>query len=141
MLNTYVGFTLIDITDSGDNNPKGYSHPYKQSQNLNSLTQTLAMRTQLLDVQVKVLPKQDLSDYDFGDAYSGTHTVWEVRFSSDIEAWKLYKDEFYYALHDVNNVPVATRLNETIESDDNAMICYGNTKNMYFAKTYVTSDG
>jgi len=141
MLNTYVGFTLIDITDSGDNNPKGYSHPYKQSQNLNSLTQTLAMRTQLLDVHVQVLPKQDLSDYDFGDAYAGTHTVWEVTFSSDIEAWKLYEDEFYYALHDVNNVPVATRLNETIESDDNAMICYGNTKNMYFAKTYVTSDG
>ena len=140
MIKTYVGFTLIDITDSGDNNPKGYSHPYKQSQNLNSLTQTLAMRTQLLDVEVRVLLKQDLSNYDFGDTYSGTHTVWEVTFSSDIEAWRFNKDEFYYALHDVNNVPVATKLNETIQSDDNAMICYGNTKNIYFDKIFVSSN-
>lgn len=141
MINTYVGFTLIDITDSGDNNPKGYSHPYKQSQNLNSLTQTLAMRTQLLDVEVRVLLKQDLSNYDFGDVYSGLHTVWEVSFASDIEAWRLNKDEFYYALYDVNNVPVATGLNETIESENNAMICYGKRKNMYFDKLCITSDG
>ena len=141
MIISFTGVTLIDITDSGDHNPRGYSHEYRQAQNLNSLTQTLSMRTQLLDVTVRALEEQDLSDYAFGVSHSGMHTVWEISFSSEIDAWKLDDSDVYYAEHDVHHVPAEPGLDETIKYYNNIMVCYGEGKNIYFNKTDMSLDG
>ena len=57
----YNVFTLVDITDTNESNPKGGTKTYKQAQNLNSLIQCLSMRSQPLYPKVSVLTDQDLN--------------------------------------------------------------------------------
>ena len=62
----YRAYTLVDITDTGNSDPKGNTATFKQAQNLNSLIQTLSLRTQLILSSVSLYTSQDLNDYDFG---------------------------------------------------------------------------
>ena len=78
----YTAYSLIDITDTRDNNPKGSQPSFQQAQNLNSLIQTLSLRTQLMLSVSSVRLNQDLSNYSFGSDYTGEHNVWLLKFSS-----------------------------------------------------------
>jgi len=128
----YNVFTLVDITDTNESNPKGGTKTYKQAQNLNSLIQCLSMRSQPLYPKVSVLTDQDLNDYDFGMEFTGTATVWHMRFTCEIEnAWQRNDDRVYYAILDVDNVPIYSGLNESINVYEQKLITRGRAKNIY----------
>jgi hypothetical protein len=128
----YNVFTLVDITDTNESNPKGGTKTYKQAQNLNSLIQCLSMRSQPLYPKVSVLTDQDLNDYDFGMEFTRTATVWHMRFTCEIEnAWQRNDDRVYYAILDVDNVPIYSGLNESINVYEQKLISRGRAKNIY----------
>lgn len=128
----YNVFTLVDITDTNESNPKGGTKSYKQAQNLNSLIQCLSMRSQPLYPKVSVLTDQDLNDYNFGIEFTGTATVWHMRFTSESASiWQHENDRVYYAMLDVDNVPIYTELDESINIYEHKLISRGRAKNIY----------
>jgi hypothetical protein len=128
----YNVFTLVDITDTNESNPKGGTLPYKQAQNLSSIVQCLSMRSQPLYPKVSVLQDQDLSDYDFGLQYTGLATVWRMYFTCEIEnAWQHENDRVYFAMSDIDNVPIYIGLDESIHIYEQTLIASGRSKNIY----------
>lgn len=128
-----TAYTLVDITDTGNNNPKGMTLEYKQAQNLNTLIQVLSLRTQLVLSGTHMYESQDLTQYEFGTNYSGTHTVWTFRFASEQpEIWKRESNPVYYAERDTNLVPIHTNLNETSSISNFFDTVNTGTKNIYF---------
>lgn len=126
-----TAYTLVDITDSGNTNPKGTTLTYKQAQNLNSLIQSLSMRTQLVLSSVNILLDQDLTNYSFGSDYSGLHTVWAFDFASEQpDVWRKDNDLAFFATQDVDQVPVYTELTNSLDIND-YFTTYTNLKNIY----------
>ena len=85
----YTVYTLIDITDSGVVSPKTSASGYFQAQNLNTFIQSISLRSQPVLSSVQILDSQDISKYEFGTNFTGTHTVWVLKFASETaDAWK-----------------------------------------------------
>jgi len=128
----YSAFTLVDITDTGNSNPKGNIKSFKQAQNLNTLIQILSMRTQLVLSSVKKLESQDLTEYDFGSELIGTHDIWILKFATETtDVWKKNDNPVYFANMDCSDVPVNTELDETAVIN-HRFETSGNNKNLYF---------
>lgn len=135
-INFLSAFTLVDITDAGDSNPKGNSKTYRQSQNTNTLIQVLSMRTQLVLSSVTKLETQNLSQYNFGTDYSGTGTVWQLKFASEHDrTWHRDDDPVYWATTDCNAVPVNNSLDETHNTIDYFETVNAQSKNLYFTSS------
>ena len=135
-INFLSAFTIVDITDSGDSNPKGNSKTYRQSQNTNTLIQVLSMRTQLVLSSVTKLTSQDLADYDFGTNYIGTGTVWQLKFASEHDrTWQRDSDPVYWATTDCLGVPVNNSLDETHNTIAYFETVNAESKNLYFTSS------
>ena len=112
-------FTLVDITDSGsvcirDNNTK----EYHQNQNLNVLIQTIGLRSQPLNYEVKIHGTTDLSEFNFDDIYSGIATVWELKFENEhLHVWNDGSDELAFLKSDINGVAISGDLDNTFYFD------------------------
>ena len=64
--------------------------------------------------------------------FTGTATVWHMRFTCEIEnAWQRNDDRVYYAILDVDNVPIYSGLNESINVYEQKLISRGRAKNIY----------
>ena len=130
----YTVYTLVDITDSGVVSPKTSASGYFQAQNLNTFIQSISLRSQPVLSSIQVLESQDLSDYEFGTNFTGTHTVWVFKFASETaDAWKKDSNDVYMLTEDFNKMPIHKDLNETISIDPE--IIDTNTvskKNTYF---------
>jgi hypothetical protein len=128
-----VAYTLVDITSSGtvrirDANTKAYH----QMQNLNVLLQTIGLRTQPIDPSVKQLLQQDLAEYNFSTAYTGSHAVWRLTF--DIQhhlVWQHQTDELGLLKIDANGVAITPDLDETVPFDTGVFDTL-NCVNLYF---------
>ena len=124
----HVLYTLVDITDTGVNNPRGSTIEFRQSQNLNSLMQVLSMRTQPLHVTVTKFENTPMSEYKFGSKFKDTQSVWKVTFTTDIQdAYKSGSGKYAHLVNDCNNVPVHTDLSETIKLNPSSL-CTQNKK-------------
>jgi hypothetical protein len=129
----FTATTLVDISDTGYNNPKGMLKEYKQAQNLNTLIQILSLRTQLVLSGVHILYDQNLSKYNFGSAYTGNHTVWTFKFASERpDIWNKDNDPLYYAMRDCDNVPIHSGLDETIITSPYFNTLSNSLRNIYF---------
>lgn len=129
----YYAYTLVDITDTANTNPKGNTNSYRQAQNLNSLIQALSLRSQLVLSSVSELKNQDLSDYDFGNSFSGVHTVWVFKFASEkANIWAKEDNPVFFAEQDTNIVPIHLGLDETALISDYFNSLNSETKNIYF---------
>lgn len=129
----YYAYTLVDITDTANTNPKGNTSSYRQAQNLNSLIQALSLRSQLVLSSVSELTDQDLSNYSFGNSYSGNHTVWIFKFASEkADIWAKENNPVFFAEQDTNIVPIHLGLNETALTSDYFDSVNAETKNIYF---------
>ena len=111
MLN-YTAYTLVDITNTNELKNKPNRYKFLQQQNLNTLIQTIGLRSQPLEPQVETLLAQDIVQYGFGKQYQGLHTVWRLNFS--IEHSNVLSD-LDVLLKDCNGIPVYTGLEETIK--------------------------
>ena len=82
------------------------------------------------------LETQDLSDYDFGTDYTGTGTVWQLKFASEHDAvWQREEDTVYWATTDCNSVPVNNGLDETHNTIDYFETVNAESKNLYFTSS------
>ena len=130
----FIAYTLVDITDSGNSDPKNSSVTFRQAQNLNSLIQALSLRTQLVLSSVDVKLSQDLSDYDFGSDFTGSHTVWIYKFASETDdIFRKGDDPLFFARDDVHGVPTYIGLDETASVSESFDCNDSNSKNMYFS--------
>jgi len=128
-----IAHTLVDVTSSGtvrvrDANTK----EYHQQQNLNVLLQTIGLRTQPIEHEVKQLIQQDLSDYNFDPSYTGSHTVWRLTF--DIQhhsVWHDGEDELGLLKLDASGVAITADLDETAQFDVNVFNAQ-DCVNLYF---------
>ena len=110
----YTAFSLVDITQTDVN--RNNNLQFNQQQNLNTLIQSIGLRSQPINTKVKVLMAQDVVDYGFGKQYQGLHTVWRLDFS--IEHNNVFYnngDKFYYLKNDCDGVAIYTGLEETAE--------------------------
>ena len=77
----FTVYTLIDVTDSGI--ITGSGKEYKQAQNLSVLLQTIGLRCQPFISSVMKLVGQNVSNYEFGTAHSGNHSIWLTKFATE----------------------------------------------------------
>ena len=73
----YSAYTLIDITNTNVNQYKDQIVQSNQQQNMNTLVQSIGLRSQPIDPEVSILMTQDIANYECGSAYKGLHTVWK----------------------------------------------------------------
>lgn len=137
MTEKYTAYTLVDITKSDITNYRSNdTHGYNQQQNLNTLIQSIGMRSQPLDVTVEVLETQDIAKYAFGSAFSGLHTVWKFDFTSEHNnVFTNNNDDIYFLKQDCNRVAFTPYLDETVNFLNNVFDT--NTSeylNIYFIK-------
>ena len=129
----YSIYTLIDVTDSNVSSPKINAKKFYQSQNLNTFMQVIGLRTQPIISSVTKLESQNMAEYNFGNDYTGTHTLWLMKFVSETEgAWN--KDDIETALlvEDFNFVPIHSNIDETATIDGDII----NTDNEDKLNTY-----
>lgn len=104
----FTCFTLVDITDTGV-----YDHtankPYEQAQNLNALLQAISLGSQPTLSSIEILTDEDVADYDFGSAFTGTHTVWILRFASE-RAGSITVNSLK---RDIDGIPIYDNLDES----------------------------
>jgi hypothetical protein len=99
-----VCYTLIDITDSSA----------LQRQNLNTLTQTISLRANPLNIRVHMMGNQDMSDYDFGENFGGKHNVWLLSFTVEqSDVFKNKNGELGGLEDDLHQVPIIAELLES----------------------------
>lgn len=128
-----IAFSLVDITNTGNSNPKGQTVEYLQAQNLNTLLQILGMRTQVVISSVTILKDQDLSNYKFGNNYSGNGTVWMLKFASEKpDVWDRAASEMFYAYKDCHLTPIHVNLNETVVLENTFITTNTSARNLYF---------
>ena len=92
------------------------SYKFLQQQNLNTLIQTIGLRSQPLEPQVETLLAQDIVQYGFGKQYKGLHTVWRLNFS--IEHSNVFdnnQNKTHYLIKDSDGIAIYTKLEETAE--------------------------
>lgn len=111
-MNGYVAYTLVDISNTNENKQDKNKLKFLQQQNLNTLVQTIGLRSQPLEIAVNLLLAQDVVNFGFGKRYKGLHTVWKMQFS--IEHGGAIEN-MNNLLKDCNGIPVYTGLEETAE--------------------------
>lgn len=106
--------TLVDITDTQVITPKKSSIKFYQAQNLNTFLQVIGLRSQVLEYKVKK-SRADYQDYGF-NGIQGDGNVWSLRFTADSTSpWLKNDDKLYWLRQDFFNIPIHTKLNETIK--------------------------
>ena len=111
-MTNYVAYTLIDITNTNETKIARNKLHFFEQQNLNTIIQTIGLRSQPLDVEVLPLMAQDIANFGFGKQYQGLHTVWKLQFSIEHGGAIQNMDQL---LTDCNGIPIYTGLEETAE--------------------------
>ena len=60
----YSAYTLVDITNTNVNQYKDQIMQSNQQQNMNTLVQSIGLRSQPIDPEVSILMTQDISNYE-----------------------------------------------------------------------------
>lgn len=124
----FTCYTLVDITDSGIYDPAA-GKVYEQAQNLNVLLQAISLGSQPILSSVEKLVAADLEDYEFGDDFSGNHTVWLLRFASE----RVGSITVVSLVRDIDGLPIYDDLDETAVFDANVFETNdADQKNIYF---------
>ena len=126
MIDHYLAYTLIDISETSA----------LQIQNYNSLVQVLQLRANVDNVDEGMKGNQDLTKYEVGTNFGGNQNVWIMSFTT--EQQNLFENrngEFGGLIEDIHNVPVITKLMESVKIDPKVFDSTNpDTKNIYFIK-------
>jgi len=124
----FTCYTLVDITDSGTYDPTS-GRFYEQAQNLNVLLQAISLGSQPILSSVEKIVAADISDYEFGNDFSGNHNVWILRFASE----RVGSITVTSLVRDIDGLPVYDDLDETAVFDANVFETNDtDQKNIYF---------
>jgi len=155
-LEFYTCYTLFDITNTGvimpynrdlpafiDTsgqpvfNEKTWDRSRNQQRNWDTIVQIISMRAQPMVLQSSRVEEVDLSDYSFGEEYTGIVKVWSFRFGIEAkDAFKKGKDPVGALFEDSNLVPMSIDLTEKISIDPACIITSGAKANTYFEYGY-----
>ena len=107
-----------------------------QIQNYNSLVQVLQLRANVDNVDEGMKGNQDLTKYEFGTNFGGNQNVWILSFTTEQQNLFENRDgEFGGLLEDIHNVPVITKLMESVSIEPKVFDSINpTTKNIYFIK-------
>ena len=111
-MTNYIAYTLVDISNTNESKFDRNKIKFFQQQNLNTLIQTIGLRSQPMNSKVELEMAQDIAHLGFGKQYQGLHTVWKMQFS--IEHGGAIEN-MNNLLKDCNGIPVYTGLEETAE--------------------------
>lgn len=126
----FTCYTLVDITDSGIFDPAA-GVQYEQAQNLNALLQAISLCSQPTLSSVEKLFAVDLSEFEFGNDFTGDHNVWVLRFASE-RAGSITVNTL---IRDIAGLPVYDDLDETATFNNNVFETVNpNQKNIYFIR-------
>jgi hypothetical protein len=121
-------YTLVDITDTGVYDPNSGT-AYEQAQNLNALLQAISLGSQPIMSSVEKILAADMDDYDFGDNFTGNHTMWVLRFASE----RVGAITVESLIRDVDGLPIYDDLDETAVFDTNVFETgLNDQRNIYF---------
>lgn len=100
--------TLVDITDTGTYNQDA-GKKYEQAQNLNALLQAISLGSQPTLSSIEIIENASMADYEFGSTFTGTNTVWVLRFASE-RVGSITIDTLN---RDIDGIPLYDQLDET----------------------------
>ena len=113
MLHRHILFTTVDITNTNvkiKTNIDDWSLQRNQQRNFDTLIQTLGLRSQPLNIQLRSF-QQNPQLYGLGKNLPEFCNIWEMIF--DIEHEDAFGEDCKVALNDLNYVPVINGLTET----------------------------
>lgn len=127
-----VGYTLIDITNTGEVSYSD-SKARNQHRNYETLTQVLGLRTQLFHLGLPEIIILDITNSKFGNAYSGVQKMWAFKFGIEFEAiFSNDAGEYGTLEDDFTKVPIILGLDETVTPPVSVFLPHGEFKNIYF---------
>jgi hypothetical protein len=135
-LEKFTGFTLVDITATGD--VRGHDqHRRDQQRNWETVLQVIGLRAQPVELQEPYSWVMPVEHWEFGDFFAGEHRVWVWlfaiehvnAFASDLGPTALLEESF-------EQVPVIQGLDETARFMLPIFYPYGSIKNIYFKSGY-----
>jgi hypothetical protein len=135
-LEYFTGFTLVDITATGET--RGHDqHCRDQQRNWETVLQVIGLRAQpveLIEPESRVIPMEHV---EFGEFFSGEHRVWSWLFAIE-HATAFAKHNSATALLEecFEQVPVVSGLDETARFMLPIFYPYGGIKNIYFKSGY-----
>jgi hypothetical protein len=139
-LQFFRGFSLVDITATGViRDQDSDSLARNQQRNWETLLQCIGLRTQPLNIQSpEIIGPADLSQYHFGDFYSGEHRIWTWAWTTEREGvYDLNGRAQAGLLQDLEQVPIITGLTETARFMLPIFYPHGTIKNIYITQQII----
>lgn len=117
--------TLVDITETQEYRPSNGQVKYRQQQNYQTVINIIGLRA-------NVIPRSNTletsSTKTFGSFYKDKQKIWTFDF--DIELEKAVSIDML--LHDFDNIPIITGLEETAKIKNDLILTNGEFKNIIF---------
>lgn len=140
VINIITCYTLIDITHTGvvrTSSDSVLKRRRNQQRNYETLLQVIGLRAQpMLFENPYKLSNEDLSKYNFGSYFNGTHNVWILKFSIEHpDVFENQSGKLGLLEEDIADVPIITGLDETAELPLSAISSIGEFKNTYFTSS------
>jgi hypothetical protein len=136
-LQFFRGFSLVDITATGViRDQDANSLQRNQQRNWETLLQCIGLRTQPHNIQSpEILESCNLTQYHFGNLYTGEHRVWTWTWTTEREGvYDLPGKPTAGLLQDLEQVPIITGLNETAGFMLPIFYPHGTIKNIYITQ-------
>jgi hypothetical protein len=121
-------YSLVDVTDSGI--ITGSGKEYQQAQNLSVLLQTIGLRCQPFISSVMKLVGQNVSNYEFGTAHSGNHSIWVTKFATEFSS----QTNVDALTEDIHAVPIFENLDDSATVGSTFDCVSSDDKNTYIIK-------
>jgi len=138
-LQIFYGYSLVDITATGvirSGNTDATDR--NQQRNWETVLQCIGLRTQPHNISVPVAHEVDLELLEFGDFYTGTHTVWSWSWTAEqTGVYDLPNKPLGGLIKDFEQVPIVTCLTETARFMLPIFYPHGAIKNIYFKQPAV----
>lgn len=133
-LEFYTLLTLVDITATGVTRSTATNeHERNQHRNWETVLQTIGLTAQPIIVQGPTQITSELTGYEFGGMYHGTHNIWTMTFAVEhAEAFTEDNNPVGILERDFAQVPIITGLNETAKFLLPIFYTHGSIKNIYF---------
>lgn len=127
----HFAYTTVDVTQTNVRikaDVDDWSLQRNQQRNLDSLIQTLGLRSQPINIDVRFFEGHPAA-YNLGINLPEWAKIWEVQF--DIEHHGAYGTDCELAMQDLNYVPIINGLNETEPSFPPVFQSRGTFKNVH----------
>lgn len=143
-------YSLVDITTTGtigqyknivkknllgeilDSEPVWKKSRNKQ-RNFETVIQIIGLRAQPVYLENSIVVLDNLTNYNFGNSFSGENNVWTLVFGVEqADVYNTHGIELNSLIEDFHSVPIICGLNESISFKKSTFITLNEEKNVYF---------